>query len=393
MPSVYPAQHREKEQMRRLPMIIRAVPLLIILAYAVYATRHIGGLPSPTIGTAGSAPPVPANITAAKPTMAPRIALPSVSIDSVFAPDPPSFAGLDPRKLITIRTTGDVIPARMVNYEMTTRNDFTYPFLKTYKFTRAADLTLINLESPLIDDCPVTEQTMTFCGDPLAVQGLKLAGVDVANLPNNHIGNYGEQGIRATETLLTANHIAWDGFGHVVYKNLKGTIFAFLGFNGVGQDIDTAEMAREIRAAHKHADVVIVSFHWGLEYTPIPLTAPGIANQDPRMIGHLAVKAGADLVVGNHPHVIQGIEPYRGKFISYASGNFVFDQLLLGNPRTQEGVVGTYTFYGKTLISARYRPVLTEDYAQPHFISATLEAPILARMKAASLEIKKGYQR
>ncbi|MGH2388505.1 MAG: CapA family protein [Chloroflexota bacterium] len=374
--------------MGRLPIIL-SVLLVAGLAFAVHTTQGIGGISRET--TAGAGPTQRAS-TADNPARAPRVKLPSVSIDSVFAPHPPSFAGLDPHKLITLIATGDVIPARMVNYEMTTRNDFTYPFLKTYKYTRAADLTLINLESPLIPDCPVSENTMTFCGDPRAVQGLQLAGVDVANLPNNHIGNYGLDGIHSTESLLTANHIAWDGFGHVVYKNLKGTIFAFLGFNGVGQDIDTAEMAREIRGAHKRAAVVVVSFHWGREYTPIPLTAPGIANQDPRVIAHLAVQAGADLVVGNHPHEIQGIELYRGKYISYASGNFVFDQLLLNNPWTQRGVVGTYTFYGKTLVSARYRPVLTEDFAQPHFISATLEAPILARMKAASLTIKKGYK-
>jgi poly-gamma-glutamate capsule biosynthesis protein CapA/YwtB (metallophosphatase superfamily) len=330
--------------------------------------------------------------TAARGLAGAATPLPKVSIESVFAPQPVSLADLDPNKLITLKTTGDVIPARMVNYEMTVRNDFTYPFLKTYKYTRAADLTLINLESPLIDNCPVSENTMTFCGDPRAVQGLRLAGVDVANLPNNHIGNYGEAGIQSTENLLTANHIAWDGFGHTVYKEVKGVVFAFLGFNGVGENIDTAEMAREIHGARKRAEVIVVSFHWGREYTPIPLTAPGLADQDPRMIGHLAVEAGANLVVGNHPHEIQGIEPFRGGFISYASGNFVFDQLLLRNPYTQKGVVGTYTFYGKTLVSVRYRPVLTEDYAQPHFISAKLEAPTLARMKAASLQIKAGYK-
>ena len=107
------------------------------------------------------------------------------------------------------------------------------------------------------------------------------------------------------------------------------------------------------------------------------------------MIAHLAVKAGADVVVGNHPHWVQGIELYRGKFIAYASGNFVFDQMW--SIETRQGVVATYTFYGKRLISVRFRPVQIDNYAQPHFLSAGDGAPILARMRQASLQIKKGY--
>jgi poly-gamma-glutamate capsule biosynthesis protein CapA/YwtB (metallophosphatase superfamily) len=358
--------------MRRLAVILALLLLIIFEAKAV----------SSRVGAVHEAAPKHKQTA---------VRLPRVSLASVFAPHSASLTGLDASKLIALVATGDVIPARMVNDEMTARDDFTYPFLKTYRYTRAANLTLINLESPLIYQCPVTEQTMTFCGDPRSVQGLKLAGVDIANLPNNHIGNYGLEGIHATERLLTANHVAWDGFSHTVYKQVKGVVFAFLGFNGVGQQIDTAEIAREIGGARRRAAVVVVSFHWGKEYTPVPLTAPGVADQDPRMIAHLAVNAGANLIIGNHPHQIQGVEIYRGTFISYASGNFVFDQLSLGNPRTQEGVVGTYTFDGPRLVSVRYRPVVIDDYAQPHFLSAKREAVILARMRAASLLIEKGY--
>jgi len=315
--------------------------------------------------------------------------LPAVSIASVFASRPPSFANLDKHRLITLIATGDVIPARSVNYEMSIRNDYTFPFLKTYGFTRAADLTLINLESPLISGCAVTNYGMSFCGDPRVVAGLTLAGVDVANLPNNHIGNYGVAGIQETEQHLTDAKIAWDGFGHTVYKKVKGVTFAFLGYNAVGELVDLTEMSKEIRQARKRADIVIVSFHWGREYTSIPLTAPGIADQDPRMIAHLAVKAGADVVVGNHPHWVQGIELYRGKFIAYANGNFVFDQMW--SIETRQGVVATYTFYGKRLISVRFQPVQIDNYAQPHFLSPLEGAPILARMREASLQIKKGY--
>jgi poly-gamma-glutamate capsule biosynthesis protein CapA/YwtB (metallophosphatase superfamily) len=366
-----------------MPRIAIAFAVLIILLQPWAAKSHrwlefpfsrTSGAPFATIPANAGSPPAP---------------LPRVTLAAIFDPRPPSFARLDPRKLITIIATGDVIPARSVNYEMVIRGDFTYPFLQTYKFTRAADLTLINLESPLINGCAVTNSGLTFCGDPRVVQGLTLAGVDIANLPNNHIGNYGLAAIQETEQHLTDAGIDWDGFGHIVYKAVKGIRFAFLGFNGVGESIDTAEMAREVRHARTRADVVVVSYHWGREYTSVPLTAPGIADQDPREIAHLTIQAGADLVIGNHPHWVQGVEMYHGKFIAYAHGNFVFDQMW--SIETRQGVVGTYTFYGKKLIAVRYRPVLIENYAQPHFLSAADGAPILARMRDASVQIAKGY--
>jgi poly-gamma-glutamate synthesis protein (capsule biosynthesis protein) len=366
--------------MRRLAIVF-AVLLVLLQPRAVDTRRGLVGLLGESAGTPFNT--IPANAAS------PPLPMPRISLNSIFGPHPPSFAHLDPRKLITIIATGDVIPARSVNYEMAIRNDYTYPFLRTYKFTRAADLTLINLESPLIDGCAVTNSGLTFCGDPRGVQGLKLAGVDIANLPNNHIGNYGIPAIHETEQHLTAAHIDWDGFGHIVYKEVKGVRFAFLGFNGVGETIDTAEMAKEVRHARTRADVVVVSYHWGREYTSVPLTAPGIADQDPRQIAHLTIQAGADLVIGNHPHWVQGVEMYHGKFIAYAHGNFVFDQMW--SIETRQGVIGTYTFYGKKLISVRYRPVMIENYAQPHFLSAADGAPILARMRDASVRIAKGY--
>jgi poly-gamma-glutamate synthesis protein (capsule biosynthesis protein) len=366
--------------MRRLAVMFAI--LLILLQ------PRMGDAPRGPIGLLGDSAASPVQLLPAN-SASPPPRVPSVTIASVFSPHPASFAHLDQHKLITLIATGDLIPARSVNYEMASRGDFTYPFLRTYKYTRAADMTLINLEAPLIDGCATTNAGMSFCGDPRVVQGLKLAGVDVANLPNNHIGNYGLQAISETERHLTGAGIAWDGFGHVVYKRVKGITFAFLGFNGVSQDIDTGEMTREVRNARKHADVVVVSFHWGREYTSVPLTAPGVANQDPRTIAHLVIGAGADLVIGNHPHWVQGVEIYKGKFIAYAHGNFVFDQMW--STETRQGVVGTYTFFGKRLISVRYRPVLIENYAQPHFLSAADGAPILTRMRAASIQIAHGY--
>jgi poly-gamma-glutamate capsule biosynthesis protein CapA/YwtB (metallophosphatase superfamily) len=363
----------------------------IVFAILLIALQpRTAGAPRGLIGLLGDMAGAQEQLFPATTDSPPSPPLPAVTVQSVFSTAPAGLIGLDKHKITTLIATGDVIPARSVNYEMAIRGDFTYPFQKTDRYTRAADLTLINLESPLIAGCQLTNDGFTFCGDPRVTTGLQMAGVDIANLPNNHIGNYGVDAIHETEAHLTAAGIAWDGFGHIVYKTVHRVRFAFLGFNGVGEDVDLGEMKREIRHARTKADVVVVSFHWGREYTAIPLTAPGIANQDPRVIAHAAVDDGADLIIGNHPHWVQGIEIYKSKFICYAHGNFVFDQMW--SMETRHGVVGTYTFYGKQLIGVHYRAVQIENYAQPHFLSAAAEAPIIGQMRDSSLRIARGYK-
>jgi poly-gamma-glutamate synthesis protein (capsule biosynthesis protein) len=276
---------------------------------------------------------------------------------------------------------------------MVTYGDFSYPFRRTAPFLRRGDLTLINLESPLVSGCPVTVEGMQFCGDPRAVQGLTFAGIDVACTANNHIGNYGDAGIRETWTHLAAARIGICGLGRTDIVNVRGLRFAFLAFNTVGERFDYAEARREIRAARSHADVVVVSVHWGREYVPVPMTAPGIADDDPVKVAHWIIDSGADLIIGNHPHHVQGVEIYHGHLITYAHGNFAFDQMFgiadcPGSANflcsTREGVVGTYTFYRKRLVSVRYRPLLIYDYSQPRWADPAQARVILAGMKAAS---------
>jgi poly-gamma-glutamate synthesis protein (capsule biosynthesis protein) len=268
---------------------------------------------------------------------------------------------------------------------MVTYGDFLYPFRRTADFLRSGDITLINLESPLVSGCPVTDEGMSFCGDPRAVQGLRYAGVDVACTANNHIGNYGDAGIRETWSHLRAAGIAPCAFGTVARKTIRGLSFAFLAYNCVGQRFDYATARREIRAARKTADVVIVSVHWGKEYVAVPTTEPGIADDDPQRVAHWIIDSGADLIIGNHPHHVQAVELYHGHLITYAHGNFVFDQMF--STETREGVVGVYRFYGRRLVSVRYRPVMIYDYAQPRWADAATSRAILKGMQDATWQL------
>ena len=307
---------------------------------------------------------------------------PALSLQELFHP---TFnVPLDPTKVRTLLVTGDIIPARGVNYFATVRHDFLWPFRPTAAYTSNADITYINLETPLFAGCPVNPDSgFTFCGDARFVDGLTYMGAKVANLANNHLSNYGAEGITATDQLLTSHGIKTSGLGPVAVIDVRGLTFGFIGFNGVGRAIDQTAVQAGIARARQLADIVVVQFHWGKEYERQPMPDRGVPTpDDPVAIGHEAIDWGADIVIGNHPHWYQGIEVYHGKLITYAHGNFVFDQMW--SEETREGVIGTYTFYGTQLVAATWRPVRSYDYGQPVFMNATDSATALTTMEAAS---------
>ncbi len=154
------------------------------------------------------------------------------------------------------------------------RARFLYPWRQTADYLTTSDLLLINLESPLIKNCPVVRTGFKFCGDARSVAGLDYAGVSVANLANNHLTNYGPAGTNETEVLLEKHGIGICGLGNYEIRNIRGVKFAFLGFNGVGARVDRAELKREIDLVRPQADVVVVQFHWGKEYELLPNPPP-----------------------------------------------------------------------------------------------------------------------
>jgi poly-gamma-glutamate synthesis protein (capsule biosynthesis protein) len=312
------------------------------------------------------------------------LVIPKVTIDSIFTKQN-DLSKLDQKKLVTLDATGDVIIARGSNWPAITSKNFNYNWEDTASFLKKADITLIDLESPLIAGCQLMTSGMTFCGDSRQIAGLVFAGVDVASLPNNHIGNYGQQGITETENLLEKNGIDWSGFDKMAVKTIKGVKFGFLAYNGVGTTFDREGMAAQIVENKKKVDVLVVSAHWGMEYELTPKPAPGVSPDDPKEIAHLIIDSGADLVIGNHPHTVQGVELYKGKLITYAHGNFIFDQTW--SQETQEGVVGEYLFYGKDLVNVKFHPTLVDVSYKPRFLSEKDGQHILDRMLQSSQQI------
>jgi len=273
-------------------------------------------------------------------------------------------ATLNYRRVLGVRTdqdtwsfvaAGDVMLGRSVNTQSLRRQDFTWAFKNVAPTLSQADLTLVNLESPLIADCPSTDQGMLFCGLPGHLQGLKLAGVDIANLANNHIYNHGQKGFRETVDLLSQNQISPLGNGYRVSKQVGQLKISFLGYQTLSQ-FDPEKALLEIQEVKKNSDLLIVSFHWGSEYQSKP-------QRSQVELAHRVIDAGADVIIGHHPHWVQTEETYQGKPIFYSLGNLIFDQMW--SDETRRGLIVKLNFSGAKLLSIDRIPITIYDYGQP----------------------------
>jgi poly-gamma-glutamate synthesis protein (capsule biosynthesis protein) len=358
---------------------MRAVSLpAILVGLTLTACAGTAIAPGPT--------PTPATTPVPTPAFLDPDEVPVLTLRDVFPLRDLSTLRLDPSRLRTLIATGDVIPARYTDVIIRQRgDDFLYPVAATREITSDADLTVVNLEAPLIEGCPYHDSGFIFCGRPGFVAALEAAGVDVVTLENNHIRNYGLQGIAETERALAASGIDFANRDIAAVRDVRGLKFGFLAFNGLGETIDRQAMTAQIEALRSQVDVVVVAFHWGAEYVSLPQAAPGLAEDEPVEVAHAAVDAGADLVIGNHPHWVQAVELYRGKFIAYAHGNFIFDQMW--SYETRVSVIGRYTFYDDVLVRVEFIPTLIENYAQPVPMEGAEARAVLEGMKTASEEL------
>lgn len=287
---------------------------------------------------------------------------PVVSSVPVTTPSPaPMVQASQVSSPVTILFVGDVMLGRSVNKNIVSRNDPTWPFHNVALNLSSADITYINLESPLIYDCPLTDSGLKFCGDSKNVQGLVLAGVDVASLANNHSTNYGNQGLTTTIEILQQSGIAPVGLGSPVSIVRHGQLFTFLSFNDVGHypgidNVNLDTLSEKVKKAKIEGSVLIVTFHWGNEYESLPTPRQ-------KKLAHLVIDAGADLVIGAHPHWIQTKEVYLGKPIYYSLGNFVFDQEW--SEPTKCGLAVIFTYLETQLIDTQERAVFIQNYGQP----------------------------
>lgn len=199
------------------------------------------------------------------------------------------------------------------------------------------DLTIVNMEGTLTEETSREPKQFAFKGDAEYAKILTAGAVEAANLANNHSFDYGDKSYEDTIAALDAEGICSFGYERTAVMDIKGVKVGLAGVYELADHIDCKQDMLDNIADLKEqgAQIIIVSFHWGQERENVP-------NEVQVALGHVAIDNGADLVLGHHPHVLQGIEEYKGKNIVYSLGNFCFG----GNsaPRDMDTMIFQQTF-------------------------------------------------
>lgn len=250
--------------------------------------------------------------------------------------------------------------------------DFPYEYIR--ELFEQDDLSLLNLETPVTEEGQAAEnKTYVFKSPTKALGPMVRAGVDAVGLANNHILDQGIPGLKDTLEALRKQNIAYAGAGHdeseayaPVYLERKGIKVALLSFSrvvpktswvagashpGVASVYSPKRALEAIRTAKENADLVLVMSHWGKERTTV-------LEEHQRELAHAYIDAGADLIIGSHPHVMQGLEQYKGKWIVYSTGNFIFTKSK--DPKTWETAVFAAECTKEGECSLRLIPYRTE---------------------------------
>ncbi len=300
---------------------------------------------------------------------------------------------------VQLVAVGDIMLGRTVGEQVLEKGP-SVVFAGVQSVLDAADLRLANLECALTDLDTAEHKSYTLKAPPAAAAALRAGKFDVVSLANNHAMDYGFQGLLETQKALSQAGVASLGAGanfeqaHTpVILQRNGLRLAFLAYMDVpverdGFDArdwiataarpgiawaDPDQIAADVSAARRNADVVIVLLHSGIEIAEYM----SIVTGGQRLEAHAAIDAGAALVVGSHPHQLESIEPYHGGLIAYSLGNFVFDDY---RGIANASIILQVTLNQSGFQSYEYVPVLI-DNGLPHVISADL-APAIGTLVA-----------
>ena len=216
-------------------------------------------------------------------------------------------------------------------------NGASYFFQNVKSVFEADDLTIVNMEGTLTEETARQDKTYAFKGPAEYTQILTEGDVEAANLANNHSHDYGDQSYTDTIEALDAAGITSFGYDRTAVMDVNGVKVGLVGTYELADGMGCEdEMIANIKAVEDQgAQIVIVSFHWGLERENYP-------TENQVNLAHSAIDNGADLVLGHHPHVLEGIEVYKGKNIVYSLGNFCFGGN--SNPSDKDTMIFQQTF-------------------------------------------------
>ncbi len=261
----------------------------------------------------------------------PKIEETTSYIDGAF-----SVGSAVPDSTTTILAFGDMMLDRNVRKKIIEQGA-TFPFLPLKRFLIGSDVVVANAEGPFTANPSVTlnkiNAPLQFTFNPATLPTLKKLGLTLLSQANNHAENFGLVGLHQSEKNIENAGLNWFGDPlnsdlHSFTETIRGQKITFVGYHQfvVG---GLKNVLEEIKSAHESGSFVVIYPHWGIEYNPnASLTQTDLA--------HAMIDAGADLILGSHPHVIEPIEIYKDKAIFYSLGNFIFDQAQSGP--TAEGL-------------------------------------------------------
>jgi len=304
----------------------------------------------------------------------------------------------DPAPPVTTLTiVGDVMLGRRVGRAIA--DDPRAPFRPLAARLSRADVTVGNLESTLSTDGPPTQGGDSFGASPGVVRGLRSAGFDAVSLANNHVGDYGDRALRQTLDRLRAADLRYVGAGRNLAEASKpvvltrgGVRIGLLATDSIGETpaatsrqpgtnrlnmpprtgpLNRRALTRitaDIRALKRTVDVVVVIPHWGTQYTHRP-------EASQRTAARAFAEAGADLVIGGHPHWVQGWERLGSSTVVHSLGNFIFDMDF--QTKTREGVFIEVTMWGGEVKAVEPVPYVIDDRFTPRLVRGTRAQGIL----------------
>ncbi|RJQ28746.1 CapA family protein [Candidatus Parcubacteria bacterium] len=284
------------------------------------------------------------------------------------------------RKPLSLLFVGDIMLSRAIDKKIIEHaDDARFPFLLSSEKITQADIAMGNLEGPISENGSNQGSIYSFRARPMVVGGLQYAGFDIVTLANNHMFDWGRRALLDTMHILTNANILYTGAGkdYVDANELKiirknGFVAGFLAYTNLYppslfatqdkagiSEYNEEYIKKYIHQQKNSVDLLIVSLHWGEEYKTN-------STDEQKRIAREFIDAGADIIIGHHPHVPQEIEEYKGKWIAYSLGNFVFDQYF--SKETMSGLALDVTCTKAHTCSAQPIHVeLNKDF-QPAFV-------------------------
>lgn len=295
----------------------------------------------------------------------------------------------------TLLFVGDIMLDRGVE-KLIQKNSIFYPFEKIKFFLKGIDIVVGNLEGPILENPPdFSQDTLKFAFSSETLKALSFFNFNLLSLANNHTFDAGKEGFEETKELLSKEKINFVGHPITCKEDFlfEKDDLIFLAFNKTFSlncsNDEIVDIVKEVREINKNKFLIVI-FHWGNEYQSKSSTF----QQD---LAHQVINAGADLIIGHHPHVVQEIEEYKRKLIFYSLGNFIFDQYF--SKETQESLAVGLEIYPEKVIfrlfpiqSKLSQPFLMDQKEATEFLEKLAkksDSDLIGQIKNGIIEIER----